>query len=353
MNKRVASIICMSLVASMSLAGCKKGADKIDYEALYNQKIVEADSLKGQIKTVKKLLYTYDPTLADVQDLTDYVILPTGKTAYVQLNDTISMNSKLNMGQSVVVPNQTKVGVTDSVFFSPSENWTFSLGTGAVKMSHINGIYGALEVYSYNGDSNAYSAYEDIIKKHLEAIKAEELNKKTLFLGEKSGTMVESRLYVVERTDKETGEVTKEVIEEVIESSVAAESSVAEGSEAAETTVAETTVAETTVAETTVAETTQEIVYQTNEAGETAVDESGVPLTIAVEPETEPELSYTEEIIPYRYVCGVVIGNYSEIPDALVFQYFYPESSNIVSSTEVITTMIKSIIMGSNYITLE
>lgn len=371
MKKQVAMLLCGSLAVSMLISGCKKKDGELgieDYKNMYNAKVTEVSNLSNQLDSVKRLLYTYDPTLADVQDLTDFTILPTGKTAYIQLNDIISFNSKLDMGQSVVVPNQSRINITNSVFISPSENWTFGLGNGSCKMSHVNDIYAEMEVYSYNGQANAYSVYDEIIKPHLQSVQAEELTQKVIFLGTNAGTLTESRVYVIVRTDKETGEVTRTM--EIPPATTAAETSPVETSEAetnengetvptseAETTATETTVAETSPVESSKEETSPaEPIYETDENGETVLDENGSPVTVEqteTEPETEEELPYDEVVVPYRYVCGVAIGDYSDIPDALVFKFFYPESSNIVSSTEVINTMLKSVVMGNNYLTLE
>lgn len=353
MKRKIATMLCISLAVSMLVTGCKKKDGELgieDYKNMYNMKVSEVSNLTNQLDSIKRLLYTYDPTLAEIQDLTDFTILPTGKTAYIQLNDTISFDSKLDMGQSVVVPNQSKISVTDSVFFAPSENWTFSLGNGSVKMSHVNNIYGEIEVYSYNGQANAYNVYDEIIKPHLQAVQAEELTKRVLFLGSNAGTIIESRVFVSVRTDKETGEVTKEI--QLPETSPV--ETVAETNENGEVIAS---VEETSTTEESIEETSEtEVVYETDENGETKVGEDGNPITLPAETETEAEveeLPYDEVIIPYRYVCGIAIGDYSDIPDALVFKYFYPESSNIVSSTEVINTMLKSVVMGNNFLTLE
>lgn len=376
MKRKLAAILAISLIVSMSLSGCKKNDGELsidDYKSMYNNKVSEVTTMKNELDSVKRLLYEYDPNLAEVADLSNFTILPTGEKAYVQLNSRITFSSKLDMGQSVVVPNQSKIGITNNVFFTPSENWTFSLGNGFSRMSHVNGIYGEVSVYSYNGQSNAYSVYDEIIKPHLEATYSEQLTKKVLFLGNNAGTMTESRILVINRYKKEDGSKTTSIgspeeVEEVqkaIDASLSAEEveSTAQASSGANESTAETSEGETSAneEETTVAsgegqtaevETSNEPVYQTNEAGEIMTNEAGEQMTVPEETSPE-ENEYTYEIIPYRYVCGVAIGDYSEIPDALVFQFFYPESANIVSSTEAINTMLKSVVMGGNFLTLE
>lgn len=328
-RNKLGMLALIAMVGVVSLTACvkdtgkeKNGEPKLtkdDYVKMYNSKLAEVDSLNDKLESVKHLLYSFDPTLAEVQDLSSFTVLPTGITAYNEIGNKISFDSKLALDQSVVVPNESKVNITNNVSFTPSKNWTFSLGNGSVTMNHINGIYGDIEVVSYNGQSNAYNIYENIINPHLQDIQAEQLNKKVVFLGENSGIRVESRIYVKEAI-KSSIETTKNESKSDTESE--AESSIQETVESANETTGETN---ESVSEST--ESNQETVENTDNAN--------------------------EKIVPYRYVCGVVMGNYSEIPDALVFKFFYPESSNVVSSTETIDTVLKSILMGGNYITLE
>lgn len=392
-QKVLAVGIILALTMS-SLSGCKKD-DKATYEELEvmlsntGNQLTEA---QNQVESLKQLLYTYDSSLSEVKDLSTITQLPTGKSTYTEINNSIILGPQLEVEPSMPLPNNTTIELVPNVIYKPSNNWSFNLTNGNVSLVHKNGMYVTIRSYNYLGNENAVSAYDAIIKPYTEGKALTELNRKSLFLDNTSaGVMATYQCYVSESTKKEVeepelerslydpnAETEVESEPETYENGVLVETEVdtseSDGGDVAETaetqvpkvglsdligsdTTESTESTDTSTSEVDTSgsasdvESTQTVETDTTDSSDTSMetqgtDSSTVDATQSNEGLLDTELVEENEDISsepvikeYRYIVGLVMDNSTVI----VIEAFYPQDENASIQEELFETCLNSL----------
>jgi len=343
-------IVCLSaiLILSISITGCKKEGELgiEDYKRMYNEKTTMLNNALDRNEALKRILFTYDDTLEEVKNLSDFTVLPSGEKAYIELNDKVHLSGDIDMSASLLVPNHTYISLSNNVRISPNSNWNFALGNGSTRMSHRMGVYGEVEVYEYIGESDAYNCYDTLLEPHLNAAQAQEVGKTVLFLDSRAGLMIDSRVKVVrEKAVEELNELGSNLLGDIKESTAAPSEESSENSEGEGDSEENTETQESSENETTQGE-------SDTIPSEVETDENGEVIEPVVE-ETTAEVDNTE-IVNYRYVYGVVFSKKtSGAPTVLVFKFLYEEGSNNIAISELIESTLKSMSIDGSYISLQ
>ena len=140
--RKLAVLLVLAVMAS-SLSACSifSDDDKPTYEELesqLNSAYTTISSRDSEITSLKQLLYTYDSTLSEVQNLNSVRTLPTGQQVYNAINGSIRIGEQLDLEPSMVLPNDTTITLVPNVEYKPSNNWSFNLSNGNVRKKNKN-----------------------------------------------------------------------------------------------------------------------------------------------------------------------------------------------------------------------
>lgn len=355
----------LTALCIVGLSGCKnknepsKSELKANVEALNN--MVAAKN--NQVDSLKRLLASYNPNLAEVADLSDYITLATGEEAYVSFRDRVNVLNDIKVEPSNQIQNETIINLTNNVKFVPTDSWSIKMGSGKMIMNHVNGVYGEVETYKYIGQTNEYTCRDEFIMPHLEAIKATPLEESLIFLsnGSRAGVQINSRIKVATLKDGTNHIEVEEMTEPYSE--------VYETDENGQPIIPETSAVETSAVETSATETSATETSETaeSESGDTSVavetDENGQPIeTSSVESgeltgETvEQEESDIYSVDNYIYNCGAAVYSTDGLTShVIVFKFFYKEGDNVnyTEKKDFVNTVIKSFAIDGNYLTLQ
>lgn len=363
-KKLYALLLTTCMIASLS--GCKKneGPTKEELQNQVNTMISGMVSKDEQIKTLKQMLAVYNPSLAEVQDLGNVLTLAASEGAFINLNDRIYINNDIVIEPSTAVQNQTLLNITDSIKIRPSSNWSIQVGNGTLKLNHPNGVYGEINCYKFIGQTNGYECFTTFVQPHLDAIKAERIGTvdKIFFAdGNVAGAKQTSRLRVATLRNNE-----KHIEEEIMTQPYEVDESgniIVYNADGNPVTSEEETTVEETVAETvesgSEAENESEGVTQDGDsntqegevAEENKVYQAG-ELTDEVIKQSDDDILDVEN---YIYTTGCVCyatdtANY----EVVVLKFFHKEGDSVdaTSKKEFIDSIIKSISVKGNYLTL-
>lgn len=349
MKKKLLALAVIALSFGV-LTGCKKSNEpsKEDLQtsiSILNSTISEQSK---ELDSLKRLLATYNPNLAEVQDLKDYTTLATGDEAYVALRDRINILNPIKIEPSNNVQNETVLNLTNNIRFVPNQNWSIQTSSGKIKMNHSNGVYGEVEAYEYIGSVNQYNSYSEFIEPHLKAIKADKIGDiRLIFLsgGNQAGSQVTSRIKVATLNDNTKHIMTEEMTQPYEEAPL----NIDDATEVEESTE-ETSVAEESTEET-----------EGVDSKETGTEESSIAETELQPGDLTGETVYQDEnniysIDNYLYTCGTAIYNTDGSKSyVLVFKFFYKEGDavDVATKTEFVDNTIKSFAIDGNYLTLQ
>lgn len=393
--RKLAVLLVLAVMAS-SLSACSifSDDDKPTYEELesqLNSAYTTISSRDSEITSLKQLLYTYDSTLSEVQNLNSVRTLPTGQQVYNAINGSIRIGEQLDLEPSMVLPNDTTITLVPNVEYKPSNNWSFNLSNGNVSLQHKNGMYVTLRAYNYVGSENAISLYDAFIKPYADKLAVKELKNEILFLNtDTAGTLATYQCYVV--SDEQNPEV-KEIydpnpsepettesmpetyengilvetesetnadgapVETVAESDATAESTQVDtgetpltggtslsdllgggGTESTSAAGTESSSASTEgtdgATESSSSDTTAGTSTPTSEASATET------LPVSTEGETNANTAESQENLQeYRYILGIVLDNST----AIVIEAFYPQDENADIQEELLNTCLGSL----------
>lgn len=351
-KKKLIAYAATAFLVSLSLQGCGKGPSKKDLQSELSVLRSNNEASKTEIESLKRLLATYNPSLAEVQDLSDHFTLATGEEAYLSIRDRINILNPLEVKPRNIIQNQTIINLNNDVTFIPSNNWTVQLSSGSMEMNHENGVYGQVETYEYIGDESPATFYKAWVHDHLEAIHAEEFGgQKRLFLsnGTLAGVESLSRIKVAHLSTGnaiKTEDMTKSYEElNQSDSEVTAESTEAT-LESTETTLEST---EATLENT---ETTLESTDTQGDNKESTVEtteDTGIFTGETVD-------NGSKNIDNYIYTCAVASYSKDDTSKSIiVFKFFYKENdpADMKSKQEFVENTIKSFALSGNYLNFQ
>lgn len=342
MNKKV---IAFALATSMALSmtGCKKEGElsKSELNTLVTQLTEQSMNKDTMIKNLKEIIANYNPNDSNVQDLDEYFSLAAGEGAYLAFDDKINVTNPITITPSKLVQNETLLKLTNSVTFTPNQNWITRASSGHMELSHSSGVYGEVDCYEYLGQTYASQVYDEFLKPHFDAIKAEPVgNPSNIFLanGDHAGKQATVRLKVAKLKDGTLHIQEEEMTQPYTESAILEEES--------------TTAVETTAAPVESASASEESTSASEETSSASTE--GGALTGEVVTQDEEE---TLEIENYLYTVALAMYSSDEsTTQVVVFKFFYPESNDAAENAtkaEFVGSTIKSFSINGNPLTLQ
>ena len=359
MRKKRLMALAVILGAAIMATGCKdKGPTKEELQADLDSMTSTAGGYLSQVKQLKMILANYNSNESMVQGLDDYISLAADQGAYLAFDDKINVENPIKLEPNTPIQNETLLYLTNTVTFSPNQNWIVRAGSGHMELSHESGVYGEVDCYTYNGDVGSGYVYDEFIKPHFDAIRGEEIGSpSTIFLasGARAGYQATCRLKVAKMDDNTLHIQEEEMTAPYVETSegeVTDESNAESNAES---------VAESETASETAAESVAESTAEGETSGEVAEGEaSSEGESLAAGELTGEVVSQDEEktvtIENYLYTVAVAeyyVDEYEQ--QAIVFKFFYPEgnASEVATKQEFIGNTIKSFSINGNPLTLQ
>lgn len=196
---RKTSIMAVILAVSLMVTGCGKGdsgSNEIEQLRANNEELIsmceeyidsnnslstENDELKDRVESLIEMIRYYDEDSSALAEYGASVMLSDGTKAKLALDGMISIGSSIELTSLVESDNKNAVAIGKNIGINPSENWTMKFIKNGIQLQHADGICSEINVRQGMFSDTANEMYDKYVKKFIDEIEAETIEKRTLF----------------------------------------------------------------------------------------------------------------------------------------------------------------------------
>lgn len=343
MKKR--ALVLVGLCILVSVSGCGKKEDEVNYESLYTQAMNGKGEAEAKVQNLQLALASFDSKYESDIDLSRYTVLNTGERVFTKFNDKVYFDGDIKFEATDAISNDSRLNLVSNISIAPSDTWLIQTKTSNTELYNINGIYGQMKIYRvYNGVAADF-IYSNYIKGFMEENQFPDLGQQMLFMGSsKCGVEVTSKVHL---RDSSLGSDKRMIRNDAIYSSEELEAMQSEADKAVQESEAARIEAYLATLETSEPE--------TDESGETIETTISLPETSNAAPnvasgEVEvllPSVTYTDT--DYVFKLGLVQNGET----VLVYEFVYKDDNTATANGEILKSLISSIKIDTMAISME